>query len=111
MNQARNSDSKTHVEKSNPTSGTDLSSKTLRNIFLGHPVEERKFENFGQFRPKTLTIKRTKQGSESSTLIIEINPNESQKLPDLAFCYHWFRVFSDQANRSKLVKHSVSEPQ
>ena len=67
--------------------------------------------NFGKFCPKKLTIKRSGRGSESSTLIIEINPNESQKLPDLAFCYHWFRVFSDQANRSKLVKHSVSEPQ
>ena len=33
MNQARNSVSKTHVEKSNPTSGTDFSSKTLTDIF------------------------------------------------------------------------------
>ena len=34
MNWARNSDSKTHAEKSNPTSRTDFSSKTLRDIFF-----------------------------------------------------------------------------
>ena len=38
MNQAENSDSITHAEKSNPTSRTDFSSKTLWDIFLGHPV-------------------------------------------------------------------------
>ena len=38
MNRAQNSDSKTHAEKSNPTSRTDYSSKTLWDIFLGHPV-------------------------------------------------------------------------
>ena len=38
MNRARDSVSKPHAEKSNPTSRTDFSSKTLRNIFLGHPV-------------------------------------------------------------------------
>ena len=39
MNQARDSDSMTHAEKSNPTSRTDSSSKMLRDIFLGHPVK------------------------------------------------------------------------
>ena len=38
MNRAENSDSITHAEKSNPTSRTDFSSKTLWDIFLGHPV-------------------------------------------------------------------------
>ena len=38
MNRAQSSDSETHAEKSNPTSRTDFSSKTLRDIFLGHPV-------------------------------------------------------------------------
>ena len=38
MNRARDSDSKTHAERSNPASRTDSSSKTLRDIFLGHPV-------------------------------------------------------------------------
>ena len=38
MNRAQNSDFKTHAEKSNPTSRTDFSSKTLWDIFLGHPV-------------------------------------------------------------------------
>ena len=38
MNHAPNFDSKPHAEKSNPTSRTDFSSKTLRNICLGHPV-------------------------------------------------------------------------
>ena len=38
MERARNSDSKTHVKKYNRTSGTDLSKKSLWDIFLGHPV-------------------------------------------------------------------------
>ena len=37
MNRARSSDSKTHAEKSNQTSRTHFSSKTLRDIFFGSP--------------------------------------------------------------------------
>ena len=38
MEQAQNSDSETHVEMLNWTSGTDLNKKSLCCIFLGHPV-------------------------------------------------------------------------
>ena len=37
MNRARDSVSKPHAEKSNPTSRKDVSSKTLRDIFFGSP--------------------------------------------------------------------------
>ena len=37
MERARNSDSETHVKKYNWTSGTDLSKKTLWDIFFGAP--------------------------------------------------------------------------
>ena len=37
LNRAQNSDSKTHAEKSNPTSRTDFRSKTLTDIFFGSP--------------------------------------------------------------------------
>ena len=75
-------------------------------------TEERKCEFFW---PKTLTIKRTGRGSESSTFIIEIYPNESQKLWDLfiattGFVFSLSRQKQYGSNRSKLIKHSVSEP-
>ena len=38
MNQAQNSESKTHAGKYNRPSRTDLSFKALTDIFLGHPV-------------------------------------------------------------------------
>ena len=38
MNQAPNSESKTHAGKQNRTSGTDLSSKRKQVFLLGHPV-------------------------------------------------------------------------
>ena len=41
MERTRNSDSETHVKKYNRTSGTDLSLKSLWDIFLGHPVSIR----------------------------------------------------------------------
>ena len=37
MERARNSDSETHVKKYNWTSGTDLSKKSLWDIFFGAP--------------------------------------------------------------------------
>ena len=43
LNRAQNSDSKTHAEKSNPTSRTDFRSKTLTDIFLGHPVYKTRY--------------------------------------------------------------------
>ena len=43
MERVRNSDSEKHVKKQNRTSSTDLSFKTLWDIFLGHPVLKRSF--------------------------------------------------------------------
>ena len=44
MNWAQNSDSKTHAEKSNPTSRTDFSSKALWDIFFGSPCISYKYQ-------------------------------------------------------------------
>ena len=37
MKGARNSDSKTHVKKQNPTSGTEIRQKSLKYLFLETP--------------------------------------------------------------------------
>ena len=48
MNRAQNSDSKTHAEKSNPTSRTDFSSKTLWDIFFGSPCTKGETKKINQ---------------------------------------------------------------
>ena len=55
MHPARNSDFKTHAEKSNPTSRTDFSSKTLWDIFFGSPCKSF-WQNWSKNKISTLNF-------------------------------------------------------
>ena len=66
MKRGRFSDSKTHAEKSNWTSRTDMSQNSLCYIFLGHPVWEIKnlnriFMKFSVFNQKCMGDKKPQQ--------------------------------------------------